>query len=94
MVTERSQKDENGVNSWIGVSCVDPTETVRITIDPISGGVSTDATTIISFTPDPRHATLRDENQVPVKTGISDADDSIILPLYVNPLNGKVLIDS
>ncbi len=94
MATERSQKDENGASSWIGVSCVDPTQTVRITIDPISGGMSVDATTVISFTPDPSHATLRDENGVPVKTAISDVDDSVILPLYVNPLNGKVLVDT
>ncbi len=94
MATERSQKDENGVNSWIGVSCVDPTKTVRITIDAISGGMSIDATTVISFTPDPSHATLRDENGVPVTCGISDVDDSVIFPLYVNPANGKVLVDT
>jgi len=94
MATERSQKDENGANSWIGVSCVDPTQTVRITIDPTNHGMSVDLTTVISFTPDPSHATLRDANGVPVLCGISDADDDVIFPLYVEPTTGAVLIDN
>ncbi len=94
MATQRAYKDENDVSTWIGVSCVDATQTVRIAIDSVSGGMLTDAVTVISFTPSPSHATLRDANGVPVKTGISDASDSVIFPLYVNPANGKVLIDA
>lgn len=89
-----ARKDENGVSSWTGVSCVDGVTIVPITVNPADGGLSVDAVTVISFVPNPRHATLRDANQVPVRTGISDASDSTILPLYVNPATGAVLIDT
>ncbi len=94
MATQTATRDQNGRPSLLGVSCVDRTQLVRITIDSSSGGISTDATTVISFTPDPKDATLRDANQVGPICAVSDADDSIVLPFYVNPSNGKVLIDS
>lgn len=93
-MSENAYKDENDVSTWIGVSCVDPTKIVRITLNSSNGGLSIDATTVISFTPDPAHATLRDVNGVPVKTAVSDADPDVILPLYVNPSTGAILIDT
>lgn len=89
-----ARKDENSVSSWIGVSCVDGVTPIRITINPATGGFSVDTTTVISFTPDPKQATIRDANQVPVKTGVSSTNSSVILPLYVNPATGAILIST
>ncbi len=94
MATQTATRDQNGKPAWLGVSCVDRTQLVRIQMDSATGGMGVDATTVISFTPDPKDATLRDANQVGPVCAVSDADDSIVLPLYVNPATGQVLVDT
>lgn len=86
-------RDDNNVPVWYGVSCVDGETPVEIAVNSSNGGIKLDYDTVISFTPDPSQATIRDANGVPVKTGVSSTDDTVILPLYVNPANGAVLAE-
>lgn len=87
-----ARRDDNAVPTWLGVSCVDGVTPIRIAINPATGGVKVDDTTVISVTP--AYVGSRDANQVPVKYGISDASSTVMLPVYVNPANGAILIDS
>lgn len=89
-----ANRDQNSVPTWIGVSCVDGVTPVRITINPSNGGIKVDDSTAISFVPSASQATIRDQNQVNVKTGISSTDSTVILPVYVNPSNGAILIET
>ncbi len=89
-----ARKDQNGANCWLGVSCVDGVTLVPIMIDTAAGGVRVDDSTVISFTPNPNQALLRDENNVPVMKGVSSADPSVLLPIYVNPATGAILIST
>lgn len=88
-----SKKDDNDSPTMFGVSCVDGVTPVRIKFDASSGGMLVDSSTVISFTPVSSQALLRDDNDNPCQKGVSSADGKTVLPWYVNPSNGAVLVD-
>lgn len=87
-----TQKDDNGYPTIFGISCVDGVTPVRIQFSSTTGGMKTDDTTAISVTPAMRTAT--DDNDQPVAKGVSSTDSSVVLPWYVNPATGAVLIEN
>lgn len=84
-----SQKDDNGSNTVFGISCVDGVTPIKIQFTP-PGFMKTDTTTVISVVP--KEITQLDGNSVPVAKGVSSVDKKTILPWYVNPATGAVLI--
>ena len=86
-----SQKDDNGYNSIIGISCVDGITPVKVQFTA-DGAMKTDSTTVISVVP--TEITQLDGNSVPVAKGVSSANAKTILPWYVNPSTGAVLVDN
>jgi hypothetical protein len=84
-------RDKNFVTTWMGVSCVDGVTPIPIQIDSATGKVKVDSTTVISVVPTPLN--IRDANYRSVIFGVSTADATVALPLYVTP-DGAVLIDS
>lgn len=86
-----SKKDDNAASTWLGVSCLDGETLVRIAINSTNGGMKIDDTSTIGFTPTPEMALYKDENGVGVVKGVSSVDGSV-LPLFVNPVTGGVLI--
>lgn len=86
-----ARKDNNGYPTLMGISCVDGTPT-RVKINPSTGGILTDATVVISFVPstDFDH---KDDNDYPMAMGVSSSNENIVLPWYVNPTNGAVLVE-
>ncbi len=85
-----SQKDDNFHNTIFGISCVDGTTPVKIQFSAI--GMMVDTTTVISVIP--KEITQLDGNSVPVAKGVSSSDKKTILPWYVNPATGAVLIET
>lgn len=85
-----SQKDDNGKNTIFGMSCVDGVTPVKVQFGA-DGGMLLDSTTVISVVP--REITQLDANSVPVAKGVSSSDGKTILPWYVNPDTGAVLVD-
>lgn len=83
-------KDDNGYPTAFGLSSTDGVTPVRIKFNPSNGGMKVDTTTVISFTPAMRTAT--DQNDQPVSKAVSDVD-GVVLPIYVEPATGAVLID-
>lgn len=88
MANPAPQRDDNGYPSWAGISCVD-----GITIVPIvfnsSHQMLIDTTTVISVVP----AHHNSGGETPIKTGVSSSDKKTVLPFYVNPSTGAVLVD-
>lgn len=87
-----SKKDDNGYAAWCGISCVDCVTPTRITIDPVTKGMMFDNMTVISCTPSSTFQ-HNDDNGYPVISGVSSTDSNTVLPLYVNPSDGSVLVD-
>lgn len=85
-----SQKDDNAHNTIFGISCVDGTTPIKIQFN--GNTMMVDTTTVISVVP--QEITQLDGNSVPVAKGVSSTNKKIILPWYVNPINGAVLIES
>lgn len=87
-----AKKDDNGYPTMIGISCVDGVTPVRIKRNASNGGLLVDSTTVISVTP--AYTTQVDDNDTPVSKAVSSTNSNAILPLYVNPATGAVLIES
>ncbi len=85
-----SQKDDNYSNTIFGISCVDGTTPVKIQFSA-PGYMLVDTTTVISVVP--KEITQKDGNYVPVAKGVSSTNSKTILPWYVNPSTGAVLIE-
>lgn len=86
-----AKRDDNGVPSWLGLSSTDGITPVRILVNSSNGGVRVDTTTTIAFTP--RTTAGRDANDVATKLGVQSGANNV-LPVYVNPLTGAILVDS
>ena len=82
------QRDDNGYPSWAGISCVDGVTIVPIVFNS-NGEMLIDETTIISVVP--KH--INSGGNTPIKTGVSSADKKTVLPFYVNPSTGAVLVN-
>lgn len=85
------QKDDNGYGTWFGISSVDGVTPVQIKFNPANKGMKIDTTHTIEFTP-PKHFPPVGDNSVPVVKGVSSANAKTILPFYVYPTTGAVLI--
>lgn len=85
-----AQKDDNAKPSWAGISCVDGITPVKIQF--VNGAMKTDAITSISVVP--MSISNNDGNGYPVVKGVSSGDSRVVLPWYVNPSTGAVLIES
>ena len=83
-------KDDNGYPTLFGLSSADGVTPVRIKFNSSNGGMKIDTTTVIAFTPAMRTAT--DQNDQPVAKGVADGGTNV-LPWYVNPATGEVLVD-
>ncbi len=86
-----AQKDDNGYPSWAGISCIDGITPIKITFDSVNGGMNIDTTTVISVVP--ANISENDGNGYPVVKGTSIVNNKIVLPWYVNPATGGVLMD-
>jgi len=73
----------------MGISCVDGITPVPIRINVLNGGMMVDYVSTISFAPDT--VANRDANSVPVRLA-QNASGPGVLPIYVNPVTGGVLI--
>jgi hypothetical protein len=82
------QRDDNGYPSWAGISCVDGVTIVPIVFNT-NHEMLTDSTTVISVVP----AHINSGGNTPIKTGVSSVDKKTVLPFYVNPATGAVLVD-
>lgn len=87
-----AKKDDNSYPTLIGISCVDGVTPVKVVVDPVTGGVGVDATTVISVVPS--YTTQVDDNDSPVMKGVSSSNSNTVLPIYVNPSTGQILIDT
>lgn len=86
-----AQKDDNGYSSLAGISCVDGVTVVPITFNATNRGMTVDTTTVISVTP--KAITNKDADDFPVAKGVSTTNSKVVLPWYVNPTTGGVLMD-
>lgn len=86
-----AQRDDNGSPTMLGISCVDGITPIRIQFSPLGGGMKIDGTTVISVVPS--SVISKDGNGANIMRGVSSSDSSVILPFYVNPSTGAVLID-
>lgn len=86
-----AKHDDNGYAAWIGLSSSDGVTPIRIKINAASGGMLIDTVTTIGFTP--RTCSLNDGNMVPSRTGVSTLNSNVVVPLFVNPATGAVLVD-
>lgn len=84
-------KDDNGFPLMYGLSSTDGVTPVQIKFDPVHG-MKTDTTTVIAFTP--RAISNQTDNDFPIMKGVSSADNNTVLPWYVNPSTGGVLIST
>ncbi len=86
-----ARKDDNSYPAWIGLSYIDGITPIRIKVNPHNGAMIVDKTHTISFTPKPVAGT--DANHVHTIVGVSFDDQNMIVPLYVDPVTGGVLIE-
>ncbi len=91
-MSRNAKKDDNAYPTVFGLSCVDGTTPVRITFDSTTRGMNVDSTTVISFTPSTTFL-HKDDNAMPIAKGVSSTDSTKILPWYVVPSTGAVLVD-
>lgn len=82
-------RDDNSVPAWMGISCVDGITPVPIRINAANGGMMVDYVSTISFSP--ADVANRDANSVPVRLAQNTSAPGV-LPIYVNPATGAVLI--
>lgn len=85
-----AQKDDNDYPTIIGISCVDGVTPVRVKFT--GGAMKVDRTTVISIVPSTNFPKV-DDNGTPIAKGTSSADDNVVLPWYVVPSTGAVLVD-
>lgn len=86
------QKDDNGYGSWFGISSIDGVTPVQIVFDATTHGMLIDTVHTIAFTP-PKHFPPVGANSVPVLKGVSTANAKTVLPWYVYPTTGAVLVE-
>ena len=86
----QAPRDDNGVPAWLGLSSVDGVTPVPIQIDSVTGGMKIDTMSTISFSP--IDVAGRDQNNVETVLAQTEGDTTV-LPIYVNPATGGVLID-
>lgn len=86
------QKDDNGYGTWWGISSIDGVTPVQIKFNPVNKGMEVDLVHTIQFTP-PKHFPPVGDNSVPVLKGVSSSDHKTVLPFYVYPPTGAVLIE-
>lgn len=86
----QAPRDDNSVPAWLGISSVDGVTPVPIQINAVTGGMKIDTMTTISFSP--IDVAGRDENTAESVLAQNETADNI-LPVYVNPATGAVLID-
>lgn len=91
-MTRNSRKDDNDYPTIFGVSCVDGLSPVRITLNSSAHGMLIDTATVISVVPSVNFPDV-DDNSMNVAKGVSSTDSTKVLPWYVNPTNGAVLVD-
>lgn len=84
-------KDDNGNPLMYGLSSADGVTPVQIKFNPSGGGMKIDTTTAIAFTP--ALVSAQTNNDFPIAKGTSSSNDNVVLPWYVNPSTGGVLID-
>lgn len=85
--------DDNGYPTWTGLSSVDGVTLVRIKENSATGGMLIDAVTALSGGVVVRTCSKNDSNMVPSRTGVSTSNSNVVVPLYVNPATGAVLVD-
>lgn len=88
-----AQKDDNDYPCWTGISCVDGVTPVRIKVSSSNGGILIDDSTVITVIPSSTFPKT-DHNGMPILKAVSSSDSNVILPVYVNPTTGAVLVDS
>lgn len=84
-----AQKDDNDYPTIIGISCVDGVTPIRIKF--AAGAMKIDTTTVISVVPSTNFPKT-DANGMPVAKGTAHDNDNLVLPWYVNPSTGAVLV--
>lgn len=80
--------DQNNIKTKLGVWCVDGTTTIPIAINESNGGIKTDTTSTISYTPvpiDPRDGNFQG-------VWLFEGSDGLAYPANVN-INGELLVD-
>lgn len=90
-MTRNARKDDNDFPTIFGLSCVDGVTPVRVTFNASNGGMNYDTTTVISFTPSSTFPQV-DDNSMPIAKGVSSTNPNVILPWYVVPSTGAVLV--
>ena len=83
-------KDQNRIPVMLGVSYVDGTTLVPIQIDSSNNGIVVDRVNTFSGTINTN--AIKDENRNNVLMGTNSVDGTLI-PVYVNPTTGGILID-
>jgi len=83
--------DDNDKPILYGVSHLDGRTPVRVTFDPVTRGIMTDAVTSIAFNPSIKAAV--NNNDYPLAMATSSADNRTIMPWVVNASTGAVLVD-
>lgn len=86
-----AKKDDNDYPVIIGISCVDGQTPVRIKF--VNGGMKVDSTTVISVVPSTNFPKV-DDNGTPIAKGTAHDNNDLVLPWYVNPTTGAVLVDN
>lgn len=82
-------RDDNHIPVKLGVWCVDGTTTIPIAVNPVNGGVKTDITSTISYTPtqvDPQDANF-------VNVLLAQDGNGHFYPVNVNS-DGAILIEN
>lgn len=86
-----AKKDDNAYPTIVGISCVDGVTPVRVKFNA-NGEMATDSSTVISVVPSSDFPAT-DDNGMPIAKAVSSADGETILPWYVHPTTGAVLVD-
>ena len=85
-----AQKDDNDYPTIIGISCVDGVTPIRVQFE--SGAMKVDSTTVISVVPSTNFPKV-DDNGTPIAKGTAHDNNDLVLPWYVVPSTGAVLVD-
>lgn len=85
-------RDQNRVPIWWGLSSVDGVTPIPISIDGATGKVKMEIGTSVSAVMAHLNVTLpRDDNRIPCIGGVSNTNNTVIIPISVNPATGAIL---
>lgn len=87
-----SLREQNRQPAWWGLSSVDGVTPVQILMNPTAGGMKMDigvsVSAVIANLPT---NTPRDDNRATAVAGVSKINNSVFIPVSVNPATGAVL---